>query len=231
MLMMHEGGRQHLVRQRQKLAIVKPRDDAGKFDEIGHFFDQRAVLLEVHAPVESTGVRLQLPRDAIASILVPEHNEVLRQAGLVLFKAAYFDRSSRATAGGEKPMPVGQRAGLDVEDLLSGRVGGASYGERDDAPAVQKQQPSNRPAEQQLAAPIVQLRVPVHLLGKGQVSKQPTEQIGQRVYGALSALTFVVREVLALGRRHARKLFERNALFLRKPERRRGRLALSIEGG
>ncbi|MBW8896008.1 MAG: glycine--tRNA ligase subunit beta, partial [Acidobacteria bacterium] len=77
-------------------------------------------------------------------------------------------------------MPVGQGAGLDVEDLLSGRVGGASYGERDDAPAVQEQQPSNRPAEQQLAARLTELRIaPMAAVESYSTPRRLTARIGK----------------------------------------------------
>ena len=121
-LMMHERRRQHFFRQREEPGVEEAGDDRRILDEIGDLFDQRRVLLQVHAPAEPARVHLELARDPVAPLGVLEDDEVLGQPRLVLVEAADLDRSSGAAARGEEPVAVGQRARLDVLDLRAGRA-------------------------------------------------------------------------------------------------------------
>ena len=178
---------------------------------------------------QAAGVRLQLARNPVAALRVIEHDEVLGQPGAVLVEAPHLDRAPGAAAGREKAMAVGERGRFDVEHQRAGGAGRASDRERHDAAAIEEQQPADRPAEQQLPAPVVQLRVPVHLLGEREVAQQGAQQVRQRVDRALAAMPLVVREILPFRRRDARELFERDALLLGEPQPGRCRGAVRTD--
>src|SRR5206468_8177724 len=122
--------------------------------------------------------------------------------------------SSRPSAGGEEPVPVRQRARLDVEDLRSAGILRAADREWHDPASIEEEQPPDRSSEQQLPPAVVQLCIPVHLFRKRQVSEDRSEKLGKRVDGALASLTLVVREVLAFRCGEPREVRESDALFL-----------------
>ena len=188
------------------------------------------MILQVHAAAEPAGVHLEVAGDAVAPVGVTEDDEVLGQPGLILVEAANLDRSAGAAARRQEPVAVGQRTRFDVLDLGSGGAGGSADRERHDAPAIEEEQPADGTAEQQLAAAVLELRVPVHLLGERQIAQQAGEDVGQRVNGAAAALVLLIGEVFALGRLRARQLLERHALLLGEAERRGRRLAVLPEG-
>ncbi len=227
--MMHERRRQHFLREREERAIVETRDNAGVLHEVGDLLDEHAVFLQVHAPAQPPRVRLQFPRDAIAPVFVAEDHEVLRQSRLIFLEAAHLDRAPGPATRREEPMTVGQRTRFDIEDLRAGRIGGATDGEGNDAAAVQKEQPPNGSAEQQLAPSIVEFCVPMHLFRERQIPQHCSEEFREDIDRALSSLTPVIREVLPFRRRHARQILEGHALLLRKAQRRGRWLAIGAE--
>src|SRR4029453_8859819 len=78
-LMMNERGREHFVGQVEKAEVVEPGNDARVLDQIRNLVDQIRVCLEMHAPAESPGVRLELAGDPIAPPPVRSAAGVLRQ--------------------------------------------------------------------------------------------------------------------------------------------------------
>ena len=118
---------------------------------------------------------LELARDAIAALGVLEDDEVLLEARLVFVEAADLDRAAGPAARRQEAMAVGQRARLDVLHQRTGGVRRAADGEGNDTAAIEEQQPANRPAEDELAPPVVERRVPLHLLGKRQVAQHRAE--------------------------------------------------------
>jgi hypothetical protein len=123
MLMMHERRRQHLMREREKRAIVEAGHDPGILDEIGDLLDERRVFLQVHTSTQAACMRLELARNPIAALVVAEHDEVLRQARLILIEAADLDRPSGPATRCEKPVAIGQRPGFHVQHLRPGGIG------------------------------------------------------------------------------------------------------------
>ena len=112
-LVVHERGRQHLLRQREKRAIEEPGDDARELDEVGDLVEQPLMLLQRHPAVEAPGVALEIARDAIAALRVLEDDEVLLEAQLVFVEAADLDRAAGPAAGRQEAVAVGQRARRD----------------------------------------------------------------------------------------------------------------------
>ena len=109
-LMMHERRRQHFLRQHEERGIEEAGDDRRELDEIGDLFDERGVILDVHAAAKAAGVHLQVAGDAIAALGVIEDHEMLGQPRLVFVEAADLDRPAGAAAGREEAVPVGQGA-------------------------------------------------------------------------------------------------------------------------
>ena len=230
-LVMHQRRREHFFRKDEEARVEETGDDRRVLDEIRDLFDERGMILQVHAPAEPVRVHLEIARNPVAPISVLQNHEVLGQLRLVLVEAADLDRTSRAAARRQKPVPVGQRTGRHVLDLRSGRCCRSPDRERDDAAAVEEEQPANGAAEEQLPSPVVERRVPVHLLGECQIAKEAHENVGQRIDGAAPALMLLKGEVLALRRLRARQLLERHALLPGKSQGRRTGLAVLAEGG
>ena len=197
-LMMHERRRQHFFRKDEKRGVEEAGDDRRVLDEIGNLLDERRMILQMHSATKAAGVTFEIAGDAVASFRMIEDNEMFGQLGLILVEAANLDRAAGAAARGQKPMAVGQRSGLDVLDLRARGAWHTADGVRHDAAAIQKQQPANRPPEQQLATPVVEPGVPVHLLGEREIAKQAREDVGQRIDGTSPALVLLERQVLAL---------------------------------
>ena len=112
-LVMHERGRQHFLRQLQEAALEEAGDDAGELDQVGDLVDERRLLAQVDAAAQLPRLGFQLARDAIAALGVIEDDEVLRQARPVLVEGPHLDRPPGASARGEEAMAVGHRAGRD----------------------------------------------------------------------------------------------------------------------
>ena len=101
---------------------------------------------------------------------------------------AHLDRAAGPAAGRQEAVAVGDRAGRDVLHLRRLRRRRARDRERHDAAAVDEQDPADRTAEQQLAAAVVEHRVPVHRFRKRQRAQRAAEHVGQHVDRRLAAL-------------------------------------------
>ena len=119
---------------------------------------------------------------------------------LVVVERLDLDRAAGASARRQEAVAVGHAP--DRTSCTSGAwaASRAADVERDDAAAVQEQQPANRPAERQLALAVVEPRVPVHVLRERQAAQQAAHHVRQRVDGCPAALALAEREVLALRR-------------------------------
>ncbi len=196
-LVVHERGGQHLGRQPEKGRIEKARDHSRKLHQVRDFVDEGLVLFEGHAAAEAPRMPFEIPCDPVAALRVFQHDEVFLEARLVLVEAAHLDGASGTPARGQEPMAVGERSGMDLLYQRTRGVWRPGHGERHDAPAVQEQEPPNRPPEHELAASIVQRGVPAHLLGKGQVAEHPAKHPRKRVEGTPAALPLQIGQVLA----------------------------------
>src|SRR4029079_9417835 len=83
----------------------------------------------------------------------------------------------------------------------------------------------------ELARAVVEGGVPVHLFGKGEISQNTREALGQRVGCAPASPIAEDREVRALRRLDPLERVERDALLAREAERRRRGIARRIERG
>ncbi len=81
MLVVNQRRHQDFLRQFEERPIEEPGDDARILDEIGHFVDERRMLLQLHATAQAPGVELERADDALASLPVIEDDEVLFEAG------------------------------------------------------------------------------------------------------------------------------------------------------
>ena len=225
MLVVDERGGQHLVRQGQKRPIEEAGDDTRILDEIGDLVDQRRMIAEWHAPTELSCLRLELTHDAVATFRVIEHDEVLAETASIVVEGADLDRPAGAAAGRQESMPVGHRAGGDFLDQRARRIRRPADGKRHDPAPVEEQQPADGTSEQQLATPVVQHGVPVHLLREGQVAQQAGQQVGERIDRALPSVALASDEILTLGGLLAIQRFEGEAVLACEAEGRRGGLS------
>ena len=111
---------------------------------------------------------------------------------------AHLDGAAGAAARRQEAMAVGDRARRHVLHLAGLRRRRARDRERHDAAAVDEQDPADRPAEQQLAAAVVEHRVPVHQLRERQPAQRAAEHVRQHVDRRLAALLLPEGEVRAL---------------------------------
>ena len=123
-------------------------------------------------------VEVELTNDLLAAFFAVEDHEVLVQPRAIVVERLHFDRATSASAGREEPMAVGDRSTSDVlHERSRGQLGAADFVRHDPA-AVQEQQPANRPAERQLALPVLEARIPVHLLREGEASQDSGQHVG-----------------------------------------------------
>jgi len=114
-------------------------------------------------------------------------------------------------------MAVGDRAGAHVLDDTALRGFEPADDERHDPPAVQEQDPADGPTEQEFAAPVVELGVPVHLLGEREVAQDAREDVRQHVDGGLAPELLPEGQVDALGILHALEVGTSTPFFRAKP--------------
>src|SRR5262245_61454836 len=133
-------------------------------------------------------MRFKLAPNLRLTLAAIQDDEVLEQPRLVIVERLHLDGATSASARREEAMAVGVRAGADVLDQWTLRHLGPADDEGDDAPAVQKDQPPDRSREDEVALPVLEVRVPSHLLGKCQVTKQPAHDVGKDVDSSLAAL-------------------------------------------
>ena len=122
-LVMHERRREHFFGKDQEPGVEEAGDDRRVLDEVGHLFDERGVILQVHAPAEPARVHLEVARDPVAPLGVIEDDEMLGQPRLVLVEAADLDRTSRRgrsspETGGRRSARRTRRPGPAVRPLL-----------------------------------------------------------------------------------------------------------------
>ena len=128
-------------------------------------------------------------------------------------------------------MTVGDRAGRHVLHLPGLRRRRTRHGERDDAAAVDEQKPADRPSEQQIAATVVEHRVPVHRLGERQAAQRAAENVRQHIDRRLAPLLPAERQILALRRLDALERGDLHALLRGEASGRRRRRAVGLEAG
>ena len=116
----------------------------------------------------------------------------------VVVERAHLHCASGPAARRQKAVAVGD--GRRHDFLHRGRLGklGAPNGERHDAPAVEVENPANRPSEQQIALPVLEVRVPVHRLRKAERSQRRRQHVGQHVDRRLAALMLAEAQIGAL---------------------------------
>ena len=141
--------------------------------------------------------------------------------------------SPGAAARREEAVAVGQRPRLETSWTCGPLASSdAADRERHDAAAVEEEQPANRPAEEQLALAVVQLRVPVHLLREREIAQHARQHVRQRVDGAAAALLPAVRRgTRPSASAPASAARTSTPVLAREAERRRRRLAVLVEGG
>ncbi len=128
-------------------------------------------------------------------------------------------------------MSVRHGAGRHILDARARRRRLPRDRERDDAPAVEEQEPANRTAEEQLALLVGQLRVPVHLFREREIAQEHGEDLGQHVDGRAPANPAVIREVFAARRVGLHERVEIRAELARKPQPGGRRMPLRVERG
>src|SRR5207244_9266962 len=104
------------------------------------------------ATAEAQDLRVELAGDLVVALAALEDDEVLEQPRAVLVERPHLDRPARAAAGRQKSVAVGDGAGRDVLNLSRLRRGRARDRERHHTPAVDEEDPADRPSKQQRAA-------------------------------------------------------------------------------
>ena len=106
----------------------------------------------------------------------------------VVVERAHLYCPPRPAARRQEAVTVGHRRRHDF--LYRGRLGQLcpADGERDDAPAVEIENPADRPAEQQIALPVLEIRIPMHRLGKAERSQRRRQHVRQHVDRRFAAL-------------------------------------------
>ncbi len=233
MLMVNQRRRQHLFGKLEELEREGAGDDRWVLDEVRNLLEQRGILAHgaADAALQALRFRIQLARDLVVPLAALEDHEILEQPRTILVERSHLDGAPRAAARRQEAMAVGDRARRHVLHLAGLRRRRPGDGERHDAPAVQEQHPANRPAEQQLAAAVLEHRVPVHGLRERQRAQRAAENGGQHVDRCLAALPPAEREVLALRRVQALERRHLDALLGRKAGRGGRRRPVRLERG
>ena len=162
--------------------------------------------------------------------LCVEDDEVLGQPGLVLVEAADLDRAARRarwSPGSDgrtsarrtrRPAPRARRHSA-CAPIVNGttRPPYRNSSQRIGRPNSSSPRPSSSVASQCIC------------FGKARSRRTPPSSSGSVSTALLPRMPLVIREVLALRRRHARQLLERHALLPGEAERRRRRLPVRAE--
>src|SRR5437667_2853080 len=174
-------------------------------------------------------MRLELTPDLRFTLIAIEDDEVLEQPGLVVVEHLDLDRAASASACRQEAMTVRVRSRPDVLHQRTLRVFRSPDDERDDAATVEKNQPANRPREDEVALAVLEIRVPSHLLWKGEVAKQASHHVREDVHGRLAALAHPIGEIGPLRRVAAFERADVDAVFPGKAGCRRRRLTVRFE--
>ena len=232
MLVVHHGGREHLVRQRQELLGEGPGHHRGVFHQIGHLLMQGRLPVERRQPSAGLGGGLlQLAGDAVAPVRPVDQHVVVRQTLPVIGERHHLDRRSRRTVAGKEPVPVGDVAGPDRRHTGHHRSRGPADLERHDLGGVQEHQPTDRTTEQKLAAAVFEKRIPAHGFRKRQVAQRRGEDAAQHGLGVVPGLAAMTGEVLALGGLDAGQRSDVHPLLAGESDGGARRLAVGIEPG
>src|SRR5438046_10352871 len=111
MLMGNWRRRQHFLGQLEELERERAGDDRRVLDEIGDFVQQAGIAVDgpAHAALEALRLRVELARDLVVALTALEDDEILQETSAVLVERADLDGASRAAAGRQKPVTVGDR--------------------------------------------------------------------------------------------------------------------------
>ena len=232
-LVVDHGRREHVLGELEELGPERAGDHRGILDQVGDFLQEARLAgrRSADAPAEAARVRVELPGDLRVARLAFDHHEILEELRAILVEAPHLDGPSGAAARRQEAMAVGDRARSHVLD--DGALGGLEPADdkRHDAPAVQEQDPADGPAEQQLAAPVVELGVPVHLPGKREVAQHAREHVRQHVDRGFAPDAPAERQVDALGGLDALEALRVDAVLAREPGGGGRGLAVGLERG
>jgi hypothetical protein len=103
------------------------------------------------AAAEASCVRFELAPNLRFTLAAVEDDEIFEQPRLVIVEGLHFDGATGASARSEKAMPIGIRPGADVLDEWTLRALRPADDEGNHASAVEQDQPSDRPREDELA--------------------------------------------------------------------------------
>ena len=220
--------RQHFFGKRQEFRRERAGHHRWIFDEVRDLVEQRRMMRRRTADPASEAARLRFEtsRDPILAFLPIQHDEVLGEPRLVIFKRTHFHGPAGAAARREKPVAVGEGGRDHFLHRRRLRQLGAANRKRDDAAAIQVENPADRTAEQQLAFAIFEERVPMHRLRKTERAQRGGQDVRQHVDGGLAALMLAVPEVHTFRRLHFLELRDVDAVLSGKPDGRIGRLTI-----
>ena len=188
--MMNHRRRQHFLGERQKFLGERSGHHRRVLDEIRHFLEQGRVQHRrvADAAAKAARLRFEAARDAILALLTIENDEMFAEPRGVVVEGAHLHRAPCPAARRQKAVAVGHRSRHNF--LHRGRLGQlrAPNRERHDASAVEIENPANRTPEQQIALSVLEIRVPVHGLGKTERSQRRRQHVGQHINRRLAAL-------------------------------------------
>ena len=216
-LMVNHRRGEHFFGQREKFLRERAGDHGWVFDQIRHLA-QECLRHQVTRDAAASTPRfdIELAGNAIRTFIALEDHEVLGQPLAVIVEALDLDRAPGASAGGQEPMAKRDRARTHFLDERALRQRRAIQRERHDTAAVQKEDPSDRPAKRQFALAVLERGIPPHGLRERELAQQTAEDVGQHVDGGLSAQLFLERQIGALRRLDALERGHLNALLLGK---------------
>src|ERR1044071_3393618 len=148
---------------------------------------------------QTTGMRLQLASNLRLALAAIQDDEIFEKAGLVIVEGLDLDGAAGAPTRGEKPVSVGIWTRTDVLNERPLRVFSAADHKRDDASAVQQDQPADWPGEHEVAFAVFEVGVPPHLLRKREVAEQTAHNVSEHVDRRLATLPDTVCEVGSAG--------------------------------
>jgi hypothetical protein len=149
-LMVNHRRRQDFLGKREELRRERAGHHRRIFDEVRYLFEQRGMMRcrAAHSASQAARFRFKTSIDAILAFLPIQHDEVLGQPGLVVFERPHLHGPAGAAARGEEPMAVREGS---RHNLLHGRrlrQLRTANRKRDDATAVQIENPADGTAEQ-----------------------------------------------------------------------------------
>ena len=230
-LMMNQRRRQHLIRQLEELEREGAADHRRVLDEIGHLVEEPGLGAgdAADAALQALCLRVELACNLVVALAALEDHEVLEQPRAVFVEGPDLDGPPRASARRQEAVSVGHRARRDLLHLTRLGRRGTGDRERHDAAAIDEQNPADRPAEQQLAPAVLELRIPVHQFRERQAAQRSAEHVREHVDRRLAPLLLSIGQVGALGGFDALERGDVDALLGREAARGRRRRAVSAE--